>query len=83
MNKNDAYQSWLEKRKSTDVSSEFPKNVLVRISLYEKQRAARWDMARWLEWISLRPVLQTALIIAGLVLGAARWLAALNIIFSF
>ena len=85
MNKNNSYQSWLEKRRSTELSQEFSKDVLARISLYEQQRASKpgWDMARWLEWISMRPVVQTALILAGLVLGAARWLAALEIIFSF
>jgi hypothetical protein len=86
MNKNDSYQSWLEKRRSTEISREFSKDVIDRISLYEqKQRETKpgWEMARWLEWVSLTPLMQTALIIAGIVVGAARWIAALQIILSF
>ena len=57
-----------------------------RISLYEqKQRETKpgWEMSRWLEWVSLKPLMQTALIIVGLLVGAARLIASLQIILSF
>jgi hypothetical protein len=80
MNDIDAYQSWLEKRRSLESSPEFPKNVAGRIALYEQKR--REILRRWLDWVSLRPLAQTAIIAAGLLMSAVRLMATLRILLS-
>ena len=87
MNNNNSYQSWLENGRDIELSPEFSKNVLQQISLYERKRRATrpaWEVAwGWVEWISVRPLVRTAVILAGLIAGAARLLATLQIILSF
>ena len=93
MNSNDPYQSWLEKRRNIEVSSDFSREVMARISDYEHQRGIPGREQKtelvwvWLgglvEWISLHPVVQTALIATGLLLGAARWVLSSQIILSY
>ena len=85
MNNNDPYASWLEKRRIIEPSPEFTKNVLTQISLAAQKKSEAkpgWQLARWLEWISLRPLIQAALVIVGFVAGMARLAAIFQIILS-
>lgn len=86
MNNNDLYQSWLEKKKNVGPRADFSKNITTRILQYEQKKhtpKSRWEISEWLEWISLRPVMQTALITAGFIAGAVRLVLTLKIILSF
>ena len=88
MNNDDPYESWLEKSRDIEVSPDFSCEVMSRIYRYEQERgegtARKPDLLHgWLEWISLHPVVQTALIVAGLFLGVARLIVSLQIILSF
>jgi|GEM_PF-3444957 len=88
MNSNHPYESWLEKRRKTEVSPDFSREVMLRISDYEHQRAEKrmrtQDLLRgFFEWISLHPFVQTALIVVGLFLGVARWVLSSQMILSF
>ncbi len=61
---------------------------MARISGYEQERgegtARKPDLLhKWFEWVSLHPVVQTVLIVAGLLLGVARLILSLQIILSF
>ena len=89
MNENDPYAAWLNQRRAVEPSPEFAQKVLAQIALApQKQRAPRpvWPWDRWLEWIldwiSLRPLLQAALLVIGLVAGMARLAAIFQIILS-
>lgn len=87
-NSNDPYQAWLEKSRNIEVSPGFSRGVMARISGCENERGEesmrKRDLLRgWLEWISLHPVVQTALIATGLILGVARWVLSSQIILSF
>jgi len=87
MNDNDPYQSWLEKSRNIEVSPDFSREVMARISGYEHERGEEATgkpglLRGWLEWISLHPVAQTVLIVAGLLLGVARLVASLEFILS-
>lgn len=91
MNSNDPYQSWLEKSRNIEVSPDFSREVMARISRYEHERGERTarkpdllpEWLDWLDWISLHPVVQTALIVAGFLLGVARLIGSLQMILSF
>jgi hypothetical protein len=88
MNNNDPYQSWLEKSRNIEVSPDFSHEVMVRISGSEHVRGdgptRKPDLLhRWLEWVSLHPVVQAALIVASLLLGLARLVVSLQVILSF
>jgi len=88
MNNNDPYQSWLEKSRNIEVSPDFSREVMARISGYEHERgegrARKPDVLHgWIEWVSLHPVVQTILIVAGFLFGVARLVISLQIILSF
>ena len=88
MDKNDPYESWLEKSRDIEVSPDFSREVMARISGYEQKgsegAARKPDLLHgWLEWVSLHPLVQTALIVAGLLFGVARLVTSLQIILSF
>jgi hypothetical protein len=88
MNNNDPYRSWLEKSRNIEISQDFSREVMARISGYEHARGEGTTrkpdlLPWWLEWVSLHPVVQTALIVAGLLLGVARLVVSLQIILSF
>jgi hypothetical protein len=87
MNNNDPYESWLEKSRDIEVSLNFSREVMARISDYEHETSEETRkpdlLHRWLEWVSLHPVVQTALIVAGLLLGVARLVVSLQFILSF
>jgi hypothetical protein len=86
MGPDDSYSSWLDKRRSVEISLEFSKSVAVQIARDERNRRGARPrqeiLRRWLEWVSLRPLAQMAIIVAGVVLGAVRLLATLQIILS-
>jgi hypothetical protein len=88
MNDNDIYQSWLESRRSSASAGDLSKKVVAQI--LQDQRATRakrqkrkWEIDRWLEWISLRPLMQTAMILIAFVAGALRLAWILQIVFQF
>jgi hypothetical protein len=88
MNDNDPYQSWLEKRRNPAFSDDFSKKVVDQILRNEQARRRplpdpKWEIDRWLEWISLRPWMQTAMIAGALVAGVLRWILILQIVFPF
>jgi hypothetical protein len=88
MNNNDPYQSWLEKSRNIELSPDFSREVMARISVYEHERGEgttrKPDLLHWwLEWVSLHPVVQTALIVVGFLLGVARLVVSSQIILSF
>ena len=87
MNNDDAYQAWLEQRRSVAVSDEFARGVMNRISLADQQP---WGapshlerLQRWLEWVAHRPLVKATLLVVALIAGAARFLALWQIVFSF
>ena len=85
MNKTEAFQAWLEKSRVPDVSAGFSASVLRRISAPEPRRstaqAGRALLRRWLDWLAPRPLAQAALLLAGLLAGAAQALATLQVLF--
>jgi hypothetical protein len=83
MNSRDPYQSWLEKCRNVEVSSEFSKGILEQISLSEPKQHAPTLIQRWIEWVSLHPLIKAAILIVALAVSAARMLATLEIILSF
>jgi hypothetical protein len=87
MNNRDAYQSWLEKRRSVEVAGGFAQRVRQQISRDKEPRRAampgRELFQRWLDWVAHHPLVQTALLAVALVAGAARLLATWQVLFSF
>ena len=88
MNDNDIYQSWLESRRSSALASDLSKKVVAQIlqdqrATRVKQQRRKWVIERWLEWISLRPLMQTAMILIAFVAGALRLAWILQIVFQF
>jgi len=87
MNSDDAYQAWLEKRRSVAVSDEFVRGVMNRISLDERQPWAAPSnlerLQRWLEWVAHRPLVKATLLVVALIAGAARLLVLWQLVFSF
>lgn len=82
MNSRDTYQSWLEARRSVGVSDGFQNAVMKRVSALGRGRRAPGALHRWLEWVSVRPLIQAAILAAALLLGAARMVATLQIVLS-
>jgi hypothetical protein len=86
MNDNDPYQSWLEKRRSLDVSDGFSKKIVAQIRRDQQARQRQnpnRPIALLLEWISLRPLAQSAIITAAAIAGALRVILILQIVFYF
>jgi hypothetical protein len=86
MNENDPYQSWVEKRRGVAFPDGFSKKILGQILRNEKatrQPKPKWELGRWIEWISLRPGMQTAVIATAFLAGALRLIVILQIVFSF
>jgi hypothetical protein len=82
----DPFSSWLAAKRSVAVSQEFSSDVMRQIALCEENRRTAYSgremLQRWLDWVSLRPVLKAALLCGALLAGAARIYATLQIIFS-
>jgi hypothetical protein len=88
MNDNDIYQSWVESRRNSASASNLSEKVVAQIlqdqrARRAKQQKRKWAIDRWLEWISLRPLMQTAMILAACVAGALRLVWILQIVFPF
>ena len=87
MNSDDAYQAWLEQRRSVAVPDEFARGVMNRISLPDRQSwvapANLERLQRWLEWVAHRPLVKATLLVVALIAGAARLLVMWQIVFSF
>jgi len=84
MNDNDPYQSWLEKRRSLNVSDGLSKRIVsqIRHDLQTRQRKnPKRLIGLWLDWISLRPLAQSATIAAAAVGGVVRLVLILQIVF--
>jgi hypothetical protein len=82
----DPYQSWLEHRRNIEISSDFSREVMARISELESRDMAtskRDFLHGCLEWISLHPAVQAAIFVVGLLLGLARLLISSHIVLSF
>jgi hypothetical protein len=86
MHSRDAYQTWLVKSRSVQLSDGFAQGVMKQISRDAEQRQAampdRELFQRWLEWVAHHPLVQTALLVGALIAGAARLLATWQIILS-
>jgi len=86
MNSRDAYQSWLEKSRSVELSGGFAHGVMKQIALHERQRLEAKPgleiFQRWLEWVAHRPVVKAALLVVALIAGTVRLLATWQIILS-
>jgi hypothetical protein len=86
MNKPEAYQAWLEKSRTPEVSPAFSTQVLRRIAQPEPRRCTasggRELLRRCLDWLETRPWAQAAFILAGLLVGTAQAVATLQILFS-
>jgi hypothetical protein len=86
MNEQDPYQSWLEKKRSLEVSEGLSKKIVDQIQreLQARHRQNRRRfIGRWLEWISLHPFAQSATIAAAAAVGVARLILILQIVLSF
>jgi hypothetical protein len=86
MNENDQYQSWVEKRRSVVFPDDFSKKIVGQILRSEhatRQPKPKWELGRWIEWISLRPHIQTAMIAIAFLAGALRFFLILQMVFSF
>ena len=87
MNSEDAYQAWLERRRSVAVSDEFARGVMNRISLSDQQPWAAPShlerLQRWLEWVAHRPLVKAMLLVVALIAGATRLLVLWQLVFSF
>jgi len=87
MTDKDPYQAWLSKRRAIDASAGFSARVMRRILLAEsaqrEPKVASKILQSWLKWVSARPLIQSALVIAGVLLGVARFAAIFQVILSF
>jgi len=82
MNSTDPYQSWLEMCRNVEVSGEFSKGILAQISISEPKQHEPTLIQRWMEWVSIHPLLKAAILIVALGVSAARMLGTLEIILS-
>jgi hypothetical protein len=86
MNDHDAYQAWLEKRRNLYAPDSFSRQIVDQIRR-ERQATHRPNskrlMGQWLEWISQRPLAQSATIAAAAIAGIVRLILILQIVFSF
>ena len=87
MNNPEAYQSWLEKKRSVGVSDGFARGVMKQISI---QGPPRWAVKpglakgqRWLEWVTHHPLIKAALLVVALLVGAVRLLLTWQLLLSF
>ena len=83
MNNRETYQSWLVERRSVGAPDGFSNKVKERISACGQHHRAPGALHRWVEWVSVHPFIQAALLVTALFLGAARMLATLEIVLSF
>jgi len=87
MNSRDGYESWLEKRRNTELSAEFADGVMKQVSLHEQQqRTANSELKTfqgWLQRVAHHPLAKVALLVVALAAGAIRLLATWQIILSF
>jgi len=82
----DPYQSWLKNRRNIEISSDFSREVMARISELQSRDMAppKRDLLHgFLEWISRHPTVQTVILAVGLLLGLARLLISSHIVLSF
>jgi hypothetical protein len=85
MNEDDPYQSWIEKRRDIAVPENFSKKVVAEILRREqakRQPKPRWELGPWIEWISLRPGMQTAAVALAFAAGALRLILILQLVLS-
>jgi hypothetical protein len=86
MNDNDPYQSWVQKRRGLIFPDGFSKKIVGQILRSEqavRQPKPKWELGRWIEWISLRPIMQTVIIALAFLAGALRLILILQMVFSF
>ena len=86
MNDNDSYQSWLERRRSLDVSEDFSTRIIdqIRRDQQTRQRRNRKRLVDlWPERISLPPFYDTAAAVSAVIVGAVRLALILQIVLSF
>jgi hypothetical protein len=86
MNENDPYQSWVQKRRDVVFPDGLSKKIVGQILRNEqatRQPKAKWISGRWIEWISLRPAIQTALIAIAFLAGTMRLILILQMVLSF
>jgi hypothetical protein len=88
MNNTDPYESWLERKRDVQPSPELIDNIMDRVlTLDAEQRTAVTRppprIQRLLQWISLRPFAQAAVIAAGGIIGVLRLFAAFQFILSY
>jgi hypothetical protein len=75
MNESDPYQSWVQKRRSVEFPDGFSKEIVGQILRNEqatRQPRPKWVSRLQIEWISLRPGMQTATIAIAFVAGEQR-----------
>jgi type VI protein secretion system component VasK len=87
MNNRTDYDSWLKKRRSVELSSDFAHAVMKQVALHERERrTANPELEmfrRWLERMAHHPLVKLALLVVALVAGIARFLATWQIVLSF
>jgi hypothetical protein len=86
MNENDPYQSWVQKRQRVVFPDGFSQKIVGQILRNEqatRQPKPKRVLSPWIEWISLRPIMQTAIIAIAFLAGALRLILILQIVFSF
>jgi hypothetical protein len=84
MNDNDPYQTWLEKKRSFDVSNGFSKKIVDQIRRDQRatqRRNPKRLIGLWLDWISLRPLAQGATIASAAIAGLLRLVLILHVVF--
>ena len=73
MKDNEVYESWRQEKRQIDVSQNFTDRVMNQVFQWEQSRNfRRFNVSRFVEFISLHPLAKTGLVGVGAVTGIVR-----------
>ena len=83
MKSEEIINSWKNQRNQIKVGQNFTEKVMVQIHQYEqKKRKPLFDAQRFVELISVHPLIKTGMVLASVVIGFVRVVLMLGVIFG-
>ena len=83
MNFDEIYNAWKEKKRQIDINESFSDEVMNQVYQYEKGKTKQVFNLQWLiDLISVHPLAQAALVMAGAVTGFIRLVLMILVILS-
>jgi len=83
MKNEEIINSWKNQRNQIEVGQNFTEEVMVQIHHYEqKKRKPLFDAQRFVELISVHPLIKTGMVLASVVIGFVRVVLMLGVIFG-